>query len=359
MIIRLPDLKWLGLLILLFLFGCGESDGVGGLEPVAEGRFVIYPNTQIRYVSGDRSGNLDEDGAFRFYPGKDISFYFGSLYLGKAPGQANISPFDFYEEPLVPGENNLNRMNVARFLMMFEDVSSSDFIIQAQQDVFAVDICQSLDWGGKSYRIVWDSPHDDDGCVEEGVEGATLLQLTPEIFPEDKSIFSLSDEAFESHPGLVNAGLWAYGQTPLITYDRSKGVWCSGFSGLPYAFWSYQREMVNTDLQRILIEDAVGNYACTFDGSGFSGELNIRITPSAMGLQVANKPSGINQCNGYDVTVYGHVDTDSRIEFDISNGWLNFRGSFFPDYHFAGSFYECYGCKDALGTFRCQGSGLR
>jgi hypothetical protein len=99
---KLPGMLTALLLLALCLVfaGCGEDDDkkknttqAVAATPWALGVFVDAPVVGLRYESGPWKGTTNFNGEFKYYPGRDITFWLGSLFLGAARGRSAMAPF--------------------------------------------------------------------------------------------------------------------------------------------------------------------------------------------------------------------------------------------------------------------------
>lgn len=105
--------------LVLLLAGCGGGGGSDGGSTFANGVFLDSPVEGLRYEVGSLVDFTDEDGGFRYLPGRQISFYIGDILLGRAPGAPVLTPVDLVAgASLVTNPSVTNRI---RFLQTLDD----------------------------------------------------------------------------------------------------------------------------------------------------------------------------------------------------------------------------------------------
>lgn len=106
--------------------GADEDEDDDDSTVMVEGRFVDSPVAGLGYrVDGD-DGLTASDGGFEYTEGDDVRFFHGNTNLGKAPGQAFVTPRDLdvcdsatevtFEECAI---------NIVRFLLTHKDDGAS------------------------------------------------------------------------------------------------------------------------------------------------------------------------------------------------------------------------------------------
>lgn len=114
------------------------------LQHPAQGNFV-GPIHGLAYATPTHSGTTGVEGGFSFFPGEEVSFWIGNLYLGTANADQRVSPLDLFPnldatEPAV--------INMTRLLLSLDSdgnpngaISISDAAISAlQQALLALGI---------------------------------------------------------------------------------------------------------------------------------------------------------------------------------------------------------------------------
>lgn len=335
--------------------GCGEldDDSEENSDP-QQGKFLLYPHSNIRYISGNLGGYLDGN-SYRYYPEAGITFYIDfpdpvsgnltrSWKLGTAPGLDEISPFDFEENETFSDWG----MNVARFLSTLNPATMK-ILGNSEINICSADICGEMDWDGRNTYVMFDSPLEDTICEPQDDEDLYTVYL--EQAPVDESVFELHAEAFENHPGIVN--IFAHGaqKDDPIYYKSIIDGWDSKYFGLPVSFWKYQRGQIKKSLKIALNAKYEGQYICEFSGRGYSGELDVEIETNYFGHPDIYSYPG-NTCNGIDVRVYGDVSSESVVVFYISQFWFVFEGNINNE-KIIGDFYTNFTRDDMLGNFSC------
>ena len=100
---------------LLGLTACGG--GGGSSSDVANGVFRDSSVSGLTYESGRLTGVTNEQGAFRYEEGTDVSFNIGAVDLGSGAGQPVMTPLNLVEGGELATPEVINR---ARFLMMLD-----------------------------------------------------------------------------------------------------------------------------------------------------------------------------------------------------------------------------------------------
>ena len=128
-------------ILTLTIAGCGGSG-----DGAQRGVFLDAAAVEgLRYQTATRSGVTDADGAFRYLPGEQVTFYVGEMEIGRVAGTERVTPFDLAGvnapdgevdlEVLRPVGRGLNKaINLATFLQTIdEDGDLSNGIVVPQR----------------------------------------------------------------------------------------------------------------------------------------------------------------------------------------------------------------------------------
>jgi para-nitrobenzyl esterase len=122
----------------VFFAGVVSIIGTGGSSSnnAKSGVFLDSPVQGLSYTTPTLTGTTGPDGTFRYKSGETVSFYVGELFLGEAPGQAEITPVDIVNGAADTTDPAV--INIARLLQTLDADGDNNNGIQISQQTAAI-----------------------------------------------------------------------------------------------------------------------------------------------------------------------------------------------------------------------------